>query len=293
MTGYRQIGRTLVRALDPRLTALLRAERRRAEILSARLRPGAIAVVGPEPGTGRSTVAALVTSVLARHQSAAVLAVDTGYGGGLHARLAVQPGGSTRAVLTGLGLRDGTGGRHPAVGHRWLRERLALAERALLLAEPPGDAEPPVAATEYGPVSTVLSRWFPIRVVDTPPLTADPVVPAVLTRADRVVIVGPDDAYGLERLARCRSWIAPLLREPLDRIGVQVLVRRDGPPAAARIPAPAGAVAGPGGLPTFVLPFDAALRDVGATRWPDLTDGTREIVFELVAQIVRDMRLKW
>src|SRR4051794_3313480 len=102
MTEYRQIGRTMVRAFDPRITARVRAERGRGEILSARLRPGVIAVVGPGRGTGRSTVAALVTSALARHQGTGVLAVDTGHGGGLHARLAIRSGGSTEVVLAGL-----------------------------------------------------------------------------------------------------------------------------------------------------------------------------------------------
>ncbi|MEU8185068.1 hypothetical protein AB0B86_30350 [Micromonospora sp. NPDC049047] len=285
MTEYRQIGRTMVRALDPRITARLRAEREREETLSARLRPGVIAVVGPGSGTGRSTVAALVTSVLARHQGTKVLAMDTGHGGGLHDRLAIRAGGSTEVVLAGLGLRGATAGRRPAVGHRWLRERLALAERAMLLAGPPGDAEPPVTAAEYGTVSATLSRWFPLRVVDTPPLTDDPVVPAVLTRADRVVLVAPNDERGLRSLVGCRSWIAPLLREPLDRVGVQVLVDKD--------PQPGAAASGPslGDLPTFVLPFDPALRTTDALHWADFASGTREIVLGLVAQIVRDMRL--
>ncbi|MFI9644273.1 hypothetical protein ACIG87_30190 [Micromonospora sp. NPDC051925] len=286
MTDVRQVGRMMLRALDPRLTALVRAERHRAAILSARLRPATIAVVGPGPGSGRSTVAALVATVLARHQGAGVLAVDAGHGGGLHTRLAVRPGGSTRVVLTGLGLRGETTGRRPVVGHGWLRERLALAERAMLLASDPDDTEPPVTAAEFGAVSAALGRWFPVRVVDTPPLTSDPVVPAVLTRADRVVLVGVDDERGPGRLADCRSWIAPLLREPLDRIGVQVLVRRDGPPVDAVVP-PAG---GFGGVPTHVLPFDPALRTAGALRWPEFADATREIISEITAQLLSKMR---
>ncbi|MGC4807024.1 hypothetical protein [Micromonospora sp. DT233] len=289
MTEYRQIGRTLARALDPRLTALARAERQRAELLSARLRPGAIAVVGPGAGTGRSTVAALLTSAFARHQGAGVLAVDTGQGGGLHARLAIRPGGSLQVVLAGLGLRDSAAGRRPAVGHRWLREQLALAERAMVLAAAPGDADPPVGAAEYGVVATTLSRWFPLRVVDTPALTEDPVVPAVLTRADRVVLVASDDARGPESLAGCRSWISPLLREPLRRIGVQVLVRREPGPGVTAAPRPPTV---PAEIATHVLPFDPALRGGGALRWPDLAPDTREIVLEMAAQIVRDMRLK-
>ncbi|MBM0233996.1 hypothetical protein JNW91_20385 [Micromonospora sp. STR1_7] len=289
MTDYRHIGRTMVRALDPRITARVRAERERLEILSARLRPGTIAVVGPGSGTGRSTVAALVTSALARHQGGGVLAVDTGRGGGLHARLATRPAGSTEAVLTGLGLRGATAGRRPAVGQRWLREHLALAERAMLLAGPPGGAGSPVTAAEYGTVSATLSRWFPVRVVDTPPLTGDPVVPAVLTRADRVVLVAPSDDRGLRWLADCRLWIVPLLREPFERVGVQVLVHRDAqPPAAAARLSPGES----GDVPTFVLPFDPALRAAGALRWADLSARTEEIILDIAAQIVRDMRLR-
>ncbi|WP_431913196.1 hypothetical protein [Micromonospora carbonacea] len=292
MTEYRQIGRTMVRALDPRITALVRAERRRAEALSARLRPGSIAVVGPGPGVGRSTVAALVASVLARHQGVGVLAVDTGRGGGLHGRLALRPGGSTQEVLAGLGLRGSTDGRRPSVGHRWLRERLALADRAMLLAGGPDDAEPPVTAAEYGAVSAALSRWFPVRVVDTPALGDDPVVAAVLTRADRVVLVAGHDERGPGRLAECRSWIAPLLREPLDRIGVQVLVDREVRSAAAGGALPVEGAKRIGGMPTHVLPYDPALRAPGALRWPDLAADTRRAVLETVMQIVRDMRLR-
>ncbi|WP_281896074.1 hypothetical protein [Micromonospora humidisoli] len=287
MTEYRQVGRTMLRALDPRLTAVVRAERHRAAVLSARLRPATVAVVGPDPGGGRSTVAALVASLLARHQDVGVLAVDAGRGGGLHDRLAVRPDGSTRAVLAGLGLRGAATDRRPAVGHRWLRERLSLADRALLLASPVGDVEPPVTAAEYGAVSAALGRWFPVRVVDTPPLTVDPVVPAVVTRADRVVLVAADDAHAGGRLADCRSWIAPLLREPLDRIVVQVLTRRDARPSAT-VPQPGGL----GAVPTEVLPYDPALRAEGALRWPELAPGTREVISRLTARLVEDLRLR-
>ncbi|MFF5055890.1 hypothetical protein ACFY1S_22180 [Micromonospora sp. NPDC000663] len=289
MTQYRQIGRTMVRALDPRITAQVRAERERRDILSARLRPGVIAVVGPGSGTGRSTVAALVTSALARHQGAGVLAVDAGHGGGLHARLAIRSDGSAEVVLAGLGLRGDTAGRRPAVGHRWLREHLALAERAMLLAGPPGDGERPVTAAEYGTVSAALSRWFPVRVVDTPPLTSDPVVPAVLAQADRVVLVASNDERGPRWLAECGSWIAPLLRKPFAQVGVQVLVSRD---AQSVVPAARRSAGVPGDVPTFVLPFDPALRAAGALKWADFANGTREMTLDITAQTVRDLRLR-
>ncbi|WP_422769938.1 hypothetical protein ACN28C_24855 [Plantactinospora sp. WMMC1484] len=283
----RAVGLAAWRALDPRITARLRTERLRAEALAAPLRPGSIAVVGPVQHSGRSTVAALVALALARHQGPRVLAVDAAGGGGLHGRLAAGSGGSTGTVLAGLGIRDADLGRRSgAVSHRWLRERLALAESMMLLAPAPGTVDRPVGAQEYAPATTALARWFPLLVTDTPPLTADRVVPVALTRAERVVIVVPDDERRLERLERSRSWIAPLLWRPIEEVAVNVLVQRD----AARSDALAPKAEPVFGVPTFSLRYDPALRAPGPLRWPDLAPQTRETVLALVSRIVRDMR---
>ena len=229
------------------MTRRLRAEREREKVLSAALPPGAIAVVGPVAGAGRSTVAALLALALADRHARRVLAVQAGAGDGLLRRLAGRPGGSTQAVLAALGVREaGAPGRLGAVGQRWLRDRLDLGGGPLLLAADPATAEQPLTAVEYAPVTTALARWFPTLVVDTPPLTTDPVVPTVLTPAERVVIVVPGGPEYAERSARCRSWIAPLLCGPIEQVAVEVLVGRPGGQAG-----PVASPAGGGALACF------------------------------------------
>ncbi|XTZ17754.1 hypothetical protein ACQSSU_10470 [Micromonospora echinospora] len=276
---FRAAGRAAWRALDPRVAVRLRAERTHSATLSAPLAPGVIAVVGPGRGVGRSTVAALLALALTRHQGSRVLAVETGQGGGLHRRLATRPGGSTTAVLTGLGVRGDAGAHPAAVGRRWLREQLTLGEGPMLLAVDPAGTDRPLTDVEYAPATTALARWFPTRVVDTPPLTSDPVVPAVLTRADRVVIVVPDGPGHAERAARCRSWIAPLLPRPVEEVAVDVRVRRDGAPGGGRA-APAG--------DALVLPDDPALRGGGVLRWPLLAADTRYMILSLACRLMKE-----
>ncbi|WP_416904809.1 hypothetical protein [Micromonospora echinospora] len=281
---FRAAGRAARRALDPRVAVRLRAERTRAATLSAPLASGVVAVVGPDRGVGRSTVAALLALALARHQDARVLAVETGHGGGLHRRLATRPGGSTTAVLAALGVRAGGPGARPgAVGHRWLREQLTLGEGPMLLAVDPATADRPLTDVEYAPAATALARWFPTRVVDTPPLTSDPVVPAVLTRADRVVIVLPDGPGQAQMSARCRSWIAPLLPRPVEEVAVDVRVRRDGGTS------PGGRRATPAGDGALVLPDDPALRGGGVLRWPLLAADTRYMILSLACRLAHEI----
>ncbi|OZV83948.1 hypothetical protein CA850_04785 [Micromonospora echinospora] len=277
----RAAGRAAWRALDPRVAARLRAEWTHSATLSAPLAPGVIAVVGPDRGAGRSTVAALLALALARHQSSRVLAVETGHGGGLHRRLATRPGGSTTAVLTALGVRGDAGARPGAVGRRWLREQLTLGEGPMLLAADPAGTDRPLTDVEYAPATTALARWFPTRVVDTPPLTSDPVVPAVLTRADQVVIVLPDGPGHAQKSARCRSWIAPLLPRPVEEVAVDVRVRRDGATA------PGGRPAAPVDDGALVLPDDPALRGGGVLRWPLLAADTRYMILTLACRLVQ------
>ncbi|MFE0589893.1 MinD/ParA family protein [Micromonospora echinospora] len=292
MTEYRQkpypslfrvAGRVAWRALDPRVAVRLRAERTRTATLSAPFAPGVVAVVGPDRGAGRSTVAALLALALARHQGSRVLAVETGPGGGLHRRLATRPGGSTTAVLTALGVRAGGAGARPgAVGRRWLREQLTLGEGPMLLAVDPATADRPLTDVEYAPATTALARWFPTCVVDTPPLTSDPVVPAVLTRADRVVIVLPDGPGHAQRSGRCRSWIAPLLPRPVEEVAVDVRVRRDGDAG------PGWRRAAPVDDGALVLPDDPAVRDGGVLRWPLLAADTRYMILSLACRLVKE-----
>jgi len=282
----RLAGAALLRAVDPRLTAQLRVERQRSAALSARLRPGSsIAVVGIPPRAGRSTVAALVALALARYQRPRVLAVDTDRAGGLHARLAVRLGGSAHPVLVALGVRaDPAGSQQARAGHRWLRQQLAAVDQVMLLAGDHPRPEPPVAAHEYAAALDALCRWFPVAVTDTPRLSDDPLLPAVLARADRVVIVGPDDEREIDWFGACLPWIAGLVRQPLDRITTGALVQQTAASSASRRPA-ANALP----FPVFALPYDPALAGARRLEWRELAPRTRQTVCSLAAYLVRGL----
>jgi Mrp family chromosome partitioning ATPase len=274
--------RVAVRALDPRLTARLRAERDWDRILSARLRPGrSIAVVGLAPGSGRTTTAALLSVALARYQGRRVLAIDASDSDGLHRRLAVHTGTALHAVLVGLGVR-GTDPAVPqpgAVGQRWLRRALAGAEDVLLLARDPAVAEPALSPDEYPAVARALGRYVSVMVTDTPPLSGRSVVPAVVATADRVVVVAPDDEQAAEWVQRCLPWLGSVLRDPLPDAVAGLVVRRSrrrsgGTPTGLDVPVSA-------------LPYDPALSSgLSGLRWRGLSPRTRESVLALAARLV-------
>ena len=167
------VGQTILRALDPRLTPRLRAERGQEDALSARLRRGSsIAVVGGAAHGGRTTVAALLALALAQYQGdREVLAVDAADAGDLYRRLAVRSGGSVDAVLSELGIRGGDRSGPAVVRRRWLRQQLSLGARVMLLAtDPSAVAQPvpapplagtPVSATPFTPPSATAGLPLP------------------------------------------------------------------------------------------------------------------------------------
>ena len=277
-------GRAVLRALDPRLTARLRAERSWDGTLSARLRPGSsIAVVSLAPGSGRTTVAALLAVTLARYQGRRILAVDASDSGGLYRRLAVRSGASLHAVLVGLGIRGGDRAiPQPAVGQQWLRRTLAGAEDVLLLARDPAVAEPPLAEEEYTAATRALGRYVSVLVSDTPPLSAGSVVPAVVAAADRVVVVAPDDQRESEWVGRCLPWLGSMLRDPVEGAVVGLVVQRSRKRGAG-----SGAVPADLGVPMFTLAYDPALTSgLSVVHWRDLGIRTRESMLALAAHLV-------
>ena len=275
------LGRTLLRALDPRLTRQVRAERAQFEALAARLRPGSsVAVVGLAPQAGRSTVTAVLALALAQHQSP--LTIDTG--AGVYGRLARWPGGSAHAVLTGIGVRgvDPDGPRPPGVGYRWLRQRLALSDEVMLLGSDPSLGEAPVAAAEYPATVRALGRWFSVLVTDTPRLSNESVVPAAVALADCVVVVGPDDDHGGQWVSTCLPWIASVGSERVGQQVLGVLVQHEEARTVRTWP--------DFPIPMSVLPFDPALARPGPVTWYALAERTRDAATALAAQVASALR---
>jgi MinD-like ATPase involved in chromosome partitioning or flagellar assembly len=278
----------VLRAFDPRLTPHLRTERRQCETLSGQLPAGtSIAVVGDVPQAGRSTVAALLALAFARYHGPRVLAIDAQGAGGLRHRLAGRAAGNTDEVLAALGIRnaDPTGPRPVAVGHRWLRQHLSIAEDALLLAPDPKAGEAPqLTDVEYTAALRVLRKYVSVVVTDTPVLSNGSIVPAVVTNADRVVIVGPDDERGPEHIATCLRWISALLPGPVDGAVVSVLVQRDRRRTRRRAAALSSA-----GAPSVILPFDRALQSPTVLHWRDLAFRTQRQALALATEVTIGM----
>jgi MinD-like ATPase involved in chromosome partitioning or flagellar assembly len=283
------LGPTTLRALDPRLTSRIRTERAQYDAVSAPLRRGSsIAVVGGASGSGRSTVAALVAVALAEYQGAGVVAVDAGDSGALYRRLAVRGGGSVDAVLGELGIRGGRAGR-PAqlvVRRRWLRQHLALGDNLLLVATDPAVGTPRLGRREYGPMVRALRRHVSAMVADTPPLANDSVVPSVVTNADHVVVVGPDNSDGPAWISAALPWLAAVRGRVAGESVTGVLVAR-GRSGGQRPMAPTRPAAS--GVPVFALPYDAALADGAPVRWTDLAAPTQRAVLLLVGDVMRGL----
>jgi hypothetical protein len=273
----------LLRAFDPRLTVKLRAERAQLDALSAKLRTGSsIAVVGLAPYGGRSTVAALLALALAQHHTPRVLAVDAGEGGGLYRRLARWPDGSAHEVLVGLGIRGGDDDApRAAVGYRWLRQRLALADEVMMLAGDPALGEAPLSTEEYPAALRALGRWFSAVITDTPRLANESVVPAAVAGADRIVVVGPADDQGVHWVTTCLPWIESVIGEPAAERTVGLLVQqRDPGPERRSAPLPAA------GVPVFTLPYDRQLAQPGVLAWESLAPAVTAAVNALAARVV-------
>ncbi|MGC9668865.1 hypothetical protein ACNTMW_20190 [Planosporangium sp. 12N6] len=286
--SLRALGRMAVRALDPRLTARLRAERQQRDLLSRRLRAGGSIVVAGSPPGGRYTVAALVTLALARFQGPNVLAVDVGDEGGLYRRLATRPGGSAESVLTGLGIRAAEPGGPPrgAVGPRWLRRQLALADGFLLLAADPATGEPAIRGEEYVAAVPALGRYVSAVVTDAPRLDDESMASTVIATADRVVLVGADDDAGRAWVRSCLPWIGSVLRRPVDRSVVVALV-----PTPTSGPDDRRIGAGDFDVPAFRLPDDPVLHRPQPLRWDLLAPRTRRAVSALAAAVVSGLEM--
>ncbi len=274
--------RLLLGACDPRLTPRLRAQWRRDRVLGAPLAPGrSIVVLGPVPGAGRSTVAALLAVALARYQGPRVLAIDATGDSGLYRRLVNGSGSSMDSVLAGLGIR---GGGRPRVAWRWIHQRLSITPDLLLLARDPASRDTAITAAECEAAVRALGRQVPVIVIDTPAAANDPVVPTAVALAHRVVIVAPDDEHGVDRIRRHLPWVVSNHAGPV--VGVLVSRSPAAPRRGSRTPADPR-------MPVIRLPYDPALSSaLGVVRWHELGSRTRDSALTLAADLVHGTGLR-
>lgn len=284
VTRLRLLGRCLALAANPWLTQHLLTLRDQSELLAHPLRHGtSCAVVGVEPGGGRTTVAALLASLLADYGTGRVLAVDTDTTSpALRIRLGAGPGGSWNAVLAGLRL-EAPGQmtmpmRGPA-GFRWIHNNLARAEGLDLLAVAPHEHGRTLEGRLYVAALTRLGRWYRAIVTDTPVGTG--IMPGVLSRADRLIVVGTLTPGGLSAmhtfLQRIHA-VRPLMTSGFARC---VVVQPEG---GANVNVER--IRENLGLPMHVIPRDPALEHGQPLRWGMLRETTRRAALEMATSTV-------
>lgn len=280
--GFGDAPRLLARAVHPLLTDRLATERRALDDLARPLRRGSsLAVLGLQPGAGRTTVAGLLAHLLAVLGSTRVLAIDADTTGpGLRERLGAGPAGSLHAVFAGLRLEPPGRMRLPSgpPSFRWVSQHLAGDGRLGVLAAAANERGRPLPAAYY--VATVgrFGRWYRAIVTDTPAARTADVLPGVIASAHRIVVVGTPDGPGLGELRRTLDFLASAGAHS-PTICVLVAGRGDARPSLRRARATLGRA-------VHVLPFDAHLAAQEPLDWTALSGQTRRAAFGLACASV-------
>lgn len=195
-------GRPILAALNPALSLGVGAFRRATTGVPATAHGRTVAVIGRLPGSGTSTVAALVALAAAGYTDNRVMVVDTN-----------RAGGRGRPVTELLG---GTGdGRLPVLlavpeGEAAARRRVrsaGMAGAAVAVLALPSDAGG-FAPQVLEQTLTRLRHRADLIVIDTPSDRGEPVFHAVLHLVDQVVLVLPADRAAPERLDAARRWLS-------------------------------------------------------------------------------------
>ncbi|MFD7653967.1 MinD/ParA family protein [Actinosynnema sp. NPDC059797] len=279
------MARLLGQAVNPVLTSRLLEVRRQQELLTrSLLRGSALSVVGAEAGAGRTTVAALLASLLAEYGPTRVLAVDVDTRTpGLRQRLDASTGGSWHAVLAGFRLerpRPDTPPVPASVGLGWVRQHLAHSDGPDVLSVAPQEAGRPLGAQQYAVAVTRLGRWYRAIVTDTPADLATGVLPGVLRRADRIIVVGTATQQGMTAMLAYLKHLHATRPLTLPGLVRCVLVE---PPGQATLVYPYARQAL--GLPLHVLPYDPALAEGRPPLWDALREVTRRAALRLAVEV--------
>jgi hypothetical protein len=213
--------RQLLASASPALAMGVGSFRRAGALVPAGARGRTVALIGRQPGSGTSTVAAVMALAAAGYTGNRVVVIETN-----------TPGpGAGRGVTQLLG---GTGdGRLPAL--LAVPDGEAVARRRIRAAATPGAAVPvlalPPEAGGFAP--QVLERTLArlrhradLTIIDTPSDRGEPVFHAVLHLVDHVLLVLPADAEAPERLAAMRRWLAATPGRPRQHDLSVVLVAR-------------------------------------------------------------------
>jgi len=190
-------------AVSPALAARVGYFRRVAMAVPPVANGSTVAVIGRSPGSGASTVAAVMALAAAGYTANRVVVVETNRAEQL----------SNRRRVTAL-LGATSDGRLPAL--LAVPEGEAVARRRVREASTPGSAVPvlelPAGSGNFAP--QVLERTLArlrhradLTIIDTPSDRAEPVFHAVLHVVDHVVLVLPADRSAPERLAASRRWL--------------------------------------------------------------------------------------
>ncbi|MET3805635.1 hypothetical protein ABIB25_002639 [Nakamurella sp. UYEF19] len=238
-------GRSLLAGLNPGLSGQVGAFRRARAGVPSTARGRTVAVIGRLPGSGTSTVAALLALAAAGYTDNRVTVVETN-----------RAGGRGRSVTELLG---GSGdGRLPAL--LTVPDGEAVARRRVRSAGTPGAAVPvlalPADAGSFAPqvleqTLTRLRHRADLTIIDTPSDRGEPVFHAVLHLVDQVVLVLTADRSAPARLDAARRWLSSAPGPARHHSVCVALVAVDRLVPRWR----------PGDLPWVLVPRDRALRN--------------------------------
>lgn len=213
--------RQLLASANPALSMGVGSFRRASAKVPATARGRIVALIGRRPGSGTSTVAAMLALTAAGYTSNRVAVIET--------NPTSRDGG--RGVTELLG---GTGdGALPALLD--VPDGEAVARSRLRAASTPGAAVPvfalPPVTGRFAPqvLEQVLARLqyrSDLTIIDTPNDRGEPVFHAVLHLVDHVLLVLDTAAKAAERLAAMRRWLAATPGRPRRHDVSVVLVAR-------------------------------------------------------------------
>jgi MinD-like ATPase involved in chromosome partitioning or flagellar assembly len=246
-----------------------------ARVRRALTGPHQVAVVSLKGGVGRTTVSALLALTLAEHREDRVIVVDsTPAGGTLSDRLTGATGPGIRDLLDRLDVDD----VHSLADIELFSG--AVGNLRVLASDQDLSRNLALNGLEYERVCLLLQRHFPIIVTDG---ATGPALPATLSLAHGVVVVGSFTVDGAVRAGKTLDWLVAhgyrdlagraVLALDGDRASDDVDAVRLREHFAARFRA------------VVEIPHDRHLAQGGRIDANALAGGTRDAVLELAALV--------